>query len=625
MDIIKTREKFPSPLISGKICEIPFSSATKIYIIIRRVANPDGTFNHYRIYIKGAPDKLWEICPTIFANNNKEQLTEEKKNKIIEENNSFCSFGERVIGFAYNDLSPTEFPENFEFDCKSEKKNFPTTGYTFLALVSLLDPLREGVADAVLTCKQGGIKVIMVTGDQPATAMNIAQQCHIITNADKELFKIMEREKITEEEALGKAESVVIKGDLLAKRHLEDEQKSDADPTKGMYLRKWLNIKEVVFARTNPAQKLQIVDGCQKLNHIVAVTGDGVNDSPAIKKANIGIAMGSGMDIARDAADMVLLTDDFSSILCGVMQGRVIFDNLKKSITYTLISNIPELIPFLLLIIIQVPLPLTTILILCIDVGTDLLPAIAFAYEAAESNLMKNGPRNHQLDHLVNIRLISTAYIQLGMVEAFAGAFTYFAVMAEYGFKPSTLLFLNFKPGNCSSTNTVGRTFTWSNSASSTDNALTFYNCPGQTLSASDFYKYDEVYHDISSENGKEVAYTSEALVYAQTATFTAVIIMQWVDYICTRTRTESTLERKVMSWFQPFAIAFETCLLCFLVYTPGVNTAFGTRRIPFRHWLYPCPFLFAFVLYEEVKKLLIREVKCSYHKYNWFRRNATI
>lgn len=150
----------------------------------------------------------------------------------------------------------------------------------------------------------------------------------------------------------------------------------------------WLSKPEVVFARTTPSQKLLIVDACQRLGHIVAVTGDGVNDSPAIKKADIGIAMGSGSDVAQNAADMILLDDNFCSIVNGVEQGRLIFDNLKKSIAYTLASNIPEIISFLFFMIFSVPLPLTTILMLLICVGTDMYPAISFAYENAELDIM---------------------------------------------------------------------------------------------------------------------------------------------------------------------------------------------------------------------------------------------
>jgi len=186
------------------------------------------------------------------------------------------------------------------------------------------------------------------------------------------------------------------------------------------------NHKEIVFARTSPQQKLIIVEGCQRAGQIVAVTGDGVNDSPALKKADIGIAMGiAGSDVSKQAADMILLDDNFASIVTGVEEGRLIFDNLKKSIAYTLTSNIPEISPFLAFILCDIPLPLGTVTILCIDLGTDLIPAISLAYEEAESDIMKRMPRNPETDKLVNERLISMAYGQIGMLQALSGFVIY--------------------------------------------------------------------------------------------------------------------------------------------------------------------------------------------------------
>jgi len=165
------------------------------------------------------------------------------------------------------------------------------------------------------------------------------------------------------------------------------------------------NHAEIVFARTSPQQKLIIVEGCQRQGQIVAVTGDGVNDSPALKKADIGVAMGiAGSDVSKQAADMILLDDNFASIVTGVEEGRLIFDNLKKSIAYTLTSNIPEISPFLLFILLDIPLPLGTITILCIDLGTDMIPAISLAYESAENDIMKRLPRDPLHDKLVNER-----------------------------------------------------------------------------------------------------------------------------------------------------------------------------------------------------------------------------
>ena len=167
------------------------------------------------------------------------------------------------------------------------------------------------------------------------------------------------------------------------------------------------NYSEIVFARTSPQQKLIIVEGCQRIGSIVAVTGDGVNDSPALKKADIGIAMGiTGSDVSKQAADMILLDDNFSSIETGIEEGRVIFDNLKKSICYTLSSKMPEMSPYIFYFFMDIPLALGPIYILCIDFGTDMVPAISLAYETAESDIMKRMPRNPKVNPLVTDKYV---------------------------------------------------------------------------------------------------------------------------------------------------------------------------------------------------------------------------
>jgi len=163
-----------------------------------------------------------------------------------------------------------------------------------------------------------------------------------------------------------------------------------------------------VFARVSPQQKLVIVEGFQRMGHIVAVTGDGVNDSPALKKADIGISMGiAGSDVSKQAADMILLDDNFSSIVTGVEEGRLIFENLKKCICYLLAANIAELIPFLTYITLRIPLPLGTIPMLMICLGTDILPTISLSYEKSEGDIMRRPPRNPKTDKLVTDRYVN--------------------------------------------------------------------------------------------------------------------------------------------------------------------------------------------------------------------------
>merc|ERR1719464_2372832 len=237
---------------------------------------------------------------------------------------------------------------------------------------------------------------------------------------------------------------VVVAGSKL-KEILDDAIERDDPDAEETFWNKVLSQRRYcVFARTSPRQKLLIVQACQNRGGIVAVTGDGVNDSPALKKADIGVAMGiTGTEVAKEAADMILLDDNFASIVNGVEEGRIIFDNLKKSIAYTLSSNIPEIAPFLLFQTAAVPLPLSTVMILLVDLGTDLAPAISMAYEGRESDIMKRPPRNPAIHKLVTMRLISFAYLQIGMLQAIAGFYAYFTVLHGYGFRPGHLIGLD--------------------------------------------------------------------------------------------------------------------------------------------------------------------------------------
>jgi sodium/potassium-transporting ATPase subunit alpha len=188
----------------------------------------------------------------------------------------------------------------------------------------------------------------------------------------------------------------------------------DGDEIGAQILETWVRKPQIIFARTNSCHKLQIVKACQAIGNVVAVAGDGCCDSLAIKQGDIGIAMGiSGSDVTKDAADMILLNDEFSSIVDGVEEGRKIFDNLKKTIVYLLTSNMTQIWPFVALVILQIPLPLSNIFMLIISVGTDIYPALALAYEEAEVDIMTRKPRK-PTDHLVTARLLTHAYGQMG-------------------------------------------------------------------------------------------------------------------------------------------------------------------------------------------------------------------
>merc|ERR1712166_1592871 len=329
-----------------------------------------------------------------------------------------------------------------------------------------------------------------------------------------------------------------------------------------------LSHREIVFARTSPKQKLLIVEKFQQNGMVVAVTGDGVNDAPALKRADIGVAMGiTGSDVSKQAADMILLDDNFASIVTGVEEGRLIFDNLKKSIAYTLTSNIPEISPFLLFILADVPLPLGTVTILFIDLGTDMLPAISMAYEQAESDIMKRQPRNPFTDKLVNERLISMAYGQIGMIQMSAGFFVYFVILAENGFWPSKLF---------------GLRKAWDSIA----------------------------INDLEDSYGQEWTYKNrKSLEYTcHTAFFVAIVVVQWADLIICKTRKLSVFQQGMANWMMNFGLVFETLLAAFLSYTPGMDK--GLKMYPLKiNWWFPAiPFSLLIFVFDEIRKYLLRQ-----------------
>merc|ERR1712029_215694 len=351
-----------------KVCEIPFNSTNKFQVSVHETE--DKNDNRYLLGMKGAPERIVDRCSTIVVDGRELPLTEEWRNAFEAAYMELGGLGERVLGFCDYMLPADKYPVGYPFN--PDDVNFPIEGLRFVGLISLIDPPRAAVPDAVSKCRSAGIKVIMVTGDHPITAKAIAKSVGIISEGNKTVEDLKDEAGPGVEVNARDAHACVVNGG-----ELKDIKPEELDEIL-MYH------SEIVFARTSPQQKLIIVEGCQRMGAIVAVTGDGVNDSPALKKADIGVAMGiAGSDVSKQAADMILLDDNFASIVTGVEEGRLIFDNLRKSIAYTLTSNIPEITPFLLFLSLSIPLPLGTITILAIDLGTDMVPAISLAYEKA--------------------------------------------------------------------------------------------------------------------------------------------------------------------------------------------------------------------------------------------------
>lgn len=649
------RKRYPQHRVNNEDIKIPFSSKVKSAGFLRKVGDPDeDKESYFWLAFKGAPEKLIDKCSTYLLDGQEHNIDQNFQREFKFANKTFALKGERVLGLACKRLKKSQYPEDFEFlndtsdpntkkEKNSEKKpNYSTDSLCFVGLVAMEDPPRIGVKEAIATCKKAGIKVIMVTGDQTLTAASIAYQIGIIEDLNDTPEVIMANEGLkTIEEAERKSKSIIIDGPRLQRMMNYDEVLSDDNPNKGAYLRNWLMKRDVVFARTSPDQKLIIVDGCQKLSHIVAVTGDGVNDSPAIKKADIGIAMGKvGTDVAKDAADILLMDDNFANIVEGIRQGRIIFDNLKKIISYNLSSNIPELTPVIGFFIFAFPIPLTTVMILTIDIGSDVYPNVAFAYERAESSIMDRDPRNAKTENLCTIKLFLWSYLHMGMVEMTASFLAYFVVLHDYGFRLGGIFNITKQygiepaPGDVYNRYDIYK----GNSNAFLYNNADYLGIEGLELEAVnqkrrlvDFVSENDNNYDLrlflyelnhedtwtvcafpgrSQNDESELCYTVEAVRHAQSAYLANVILTQVANGFAYRTIVTSLFFHIMDNMNLNLAYILENVVVCCLLYIPGLNNAFGLRPILFIHWV-PCLGVFiTLFFYSELTKYLIRNVK---------------
>ena len=368
-----------------RLDEIPFDTDRKRMSVL--CTTPQGRM----LYCKGAPETVLAACDHVQFDAGVAPLDPVARARLFAAQQSMAEAGLRVLAFAHRAV---------DGGTPSEER-----GMTLSGLVGLEDPPREQVPDAIARCVTAGIRIIMVTGDHPHTALAIARKIGLLKS---------ER-------------PVVISGDQL--RSISPAQ-----------LQLALDAKEILFARVAAEQKMVIVRALQAKGEIVAVTGDGVNDAPALKSADIGIAMGiAGTDVAKEAADVILLDDNFASIVAAVEEGRAVFENIRKFLTYILSSNIPELVPYLAFVLFRIPLPLTIIQILAVDLGTDMLPALALGAEKPDPGVMQRPPRA-RAERLLSWSLMARAYLFLGLLEAAAAMAVFFFVLDAAGWHYGTPL-----------------------------------------------------------------------------------------------------------------------------------------------------------------------------------------
>jgi len=334
---------------SPRVDELEFTSERKMMTTMHK------TKGEKVAYVKGAPEVVLKLCNSVYDNGKIRKLSEKEKKKILEVNREFANNALRVLGFAYKTV----------MDKKRAEKNL-----TFVGLQAMIDPPREEAKAAIERCKKAGIKVIMITGDHEITAKAIAEQLGIKGKSltGQELNKVKNLDKVVEQVS--------------------------------------------IYARVNPEHKIKIVDALKKKGHIVAMTGDGVNDAPALKKADIGVAMGiMGTDVSKEASEMILTDDNFASIVNAVEEGRGIYDNIRKFVQYLLSSNLGEILTIFIAILIfsgahgEALLPLIAIQILWINLVTDGLPALALSVDPHSKNIMERKPRKPG-EHIISKAMI---------------------------------------------------------------------------------------------------------------------------------------------------------------------------------------------------------------------------
>jgi calcium-translocating P-type ATPase len=481
----------PSP--AQRLSEIPFDSQK------RRLSTIHESQNGRILYCKGAPETLLARCTHAEANGAITKLSADLSAVYQNSAEKMGRDGLRVLALAWRLLPECADPANADHDM------------ILAGLVGLEDPPRPEVKQALQQCRDAGIKVIMVTGDQPQTALAIAKETGLIRSDHP----------------------AIITGTQLAR-------------LSNIQLQLALDAPEIIFARVQAEQKMRIVAALKNKREIVAVTGDGVNDAPALRKADVGIAMGlGGTDVARESADMILLDDNFASIVAAIEEGRAVFSNIRNFLTYILTSNVPEIIPYLAYVVMKIPLPLTVVQILAVDLGTDMLPALGLGAEKPGPAIMKVPPRPRS-DRLLNRSLLCRAYLFLGPLQAVAAMSAYAFVLHAGGWRM------------------------------------------GQALGAD-----DPLYL-------QSTAACLSAIVVMQIAN----VLLCRSEHQSMFTR--GIFNNKLLL----LGIAAEIMIVLLIVYTFWGNRIFGTAPIPLNAWLFMLPFALTMIALEELRKWIFRKVR---------------
>lgn len=483
-------KKNAGDLKAKRLGEFPFDPDRKRMSTVEEIG--EGRF----VLVKGAPETVLPVCSGCPQGKEFGECKTEAQQAI----NSFMDRGLRVLAFAYKKIPDENMPSN---------ENEAEKDLIFLGLVGLQDPVRPGVKEAIGKCRDSGIRIIMITGDSSRTARAVGREIGFGNDTE------------------------VIEGAGIGKMPDKD-------------LLKALSADEVILSRMSPELKLRIVNILKDKGERVAVTGDGVNDAPALKRADIGIAMGvTGTDVAKEAADMVLLNDNFATIVEAIEEGKTIYENIRKFIVYLLTATVPELAPYLAYVLFPIPLPLTIMQVIAVDIITNLAPALALSAEPPTEEVIKKPPRSPK-EKLLNFPLLARVYFFLGPIEVFVSLFGFFYVLKQAG---------------------------W---------------VYGQQMAS-----YNPLYMTATTACLTGIVLAQVANVFACRTLKESVFKVPFFS-------------NKLI--FIGIGIALSLILL--IDYTPFGNRVFSTHPMPFHDWLLLMPFAASLLAAEEIRKWISRKIK---------------
>lgn len=548
---------------SPTLFQIPFNSKNKWMLSLHEapISCTESTAekSRFSMLVKGAPDVLLGRCTSYWSYENNAicQLDSASKARFVALQEQLSRDAERVILLCQRHVYPTaELGSNAFGDEIQENMD----ELTIIGVLGIVDPPRKEVHSTIASCRRAGIRFFMVTGDFGLTAAAIARDIGIFSsNGDNpDTFETIVRNRSLvggsqEREPSVAASSqtrLLLEGTDIAK--LEDEDWDIICP-----------YEEIVFARTTPEQKLKIVKEFKARGNAVAVTGDGVNDAPALRAADVGIAISSGSDVAIEAADLVLL-DKFDSIVEAIKLGRLVFQNLQKVIGYLLpAGSWSEIWPVLMNVYFGVPLPLSSFLMIIICVFTDLFLSLSLIMEKEEFDLLSLPPRNHKKDHLINLKLYSQSYLFIGVMETVCAHSMFFFYMYKHAGIPFHALIFAFE--------------------SYSDG---FYG-----------YTQDELTH---------------FNIVGQSVYFVTLVILQWGNILSIRNKRLSIVQadpvrrQRRNPWLLAGAL-MSFVIAVFVTEEPSIQSIFGTASIPIEFWLIPLPLALGILLMDEFRKLLVR------------------